>query len=147
MKKFKFRLEKVLQYRLTIKEERLRELHEAFRVLREAEDGIATREEAFDQNRIEDGAILPIEQIQIRASYSQRLKAEIANLKIKILDLQEKVEVARAAYIAANQDAQVLEKLKEKKNQAHHEMVAKLEEQYLDELTTQKGNTSNFQKG
>ncbi len=147
MKKFKFRLEKVWQFRLTIKEERLRTLHEAFRVLRQAEEDVAMREEAYSQNRIEVGAVLAIEQIQMRAAYSERLKGEITNLNLRILDLKGAVEVARAAYIAANQDAQVLEKLKERKKVVHNEMVAKAEEQFLDELTTQKGNPRNFQKG
>ncbi len=147
MKKFKFRLEKVLQFRHSVKEERLRELHGAFRALREAEDAVIAREEAYSLNRIEDGGIMPIEQIQMRASYSERLKGEIANLKLKIIDLEQNVETARQAYIEANQEAEVLVKLKEKKQQSYNEMVAKAEEQFLDELTTQKGNTAQFQKG
>lgn len=147
MKQFKFRLEKVLQYRLGIKEEKLRVLHAAFRALREAEEGVEAREEAFNSNRIEDGAVMAVEQIQMRGAYSARLKGEITNLKLQILELQKNVETARVAYLEATQEAEVLEKLKDKKKQAHTEMVAKHEEKFLDELTTQRGNLGSFQKG
>lgn len=146
MKKFKFRLEKVLQYRVMLKEERLRELNVAFRNLREAEEQLAHLNEEFLRIRIEDGEILMVEQVQARASYSERLKGEIANLKIRITELQEAAEVARQAYVDATQEAQVLEKLKDKKHEVFKEMVEKHEANFLDELTTQKGNTVSIQK-
>ena len=41
----------------------------------------------------------------------------------------------------ANREVEVLEKLKTKKLDQYNEFVAKEEEKFLDELTTQRGST------
>jgi len=145
MKKFKFRLEKVLQFRLVVKGEKLRELNVAQKKLRDAQDHLEHLNAEFGNNKIADGQIMMVDEIQIKGAYGERLKAEIAQQGVLLLNLEEELETARNIYVEASRDAEVLEKLKEKKKSSHTELVLKEEEKFLDELTTQKGNTISIQ--
>lgn len=138
MKKFKFRLEKVLQHRDVIKEEKLRELKSATQKLREAEDKLDFLEQEFEGNKAIEDSALRIEEVLIRSNYSVRLKSEIESQKIAILKAQELVEDARKIYIEASQESEVLVKLKERKKEVYNHEMQHEEEKFLDELTTQR---------
>lgn len=138
MKKFKFRLEKVLQYRSTVRDEKRREFGMAMQKLRDAEERLIFLKQEFEANKISDLEILLVEEIHIRGAYAERLKRETEEQLQFIERVKEEVEIARLAYIEATHEVGVLEKLKEKKQQVHTEMVAKAEENFLDELVTQR---------
>lgn len=129
-----------------IQDEARRTLTLAMRKQKEAEDHLVFLEQEFDRNRIKDLEILPVQEIHIRGAYNERLKLEVANQKEVIAKLQQEVEEARQAYIEATKEVEVLEKLKDKKHNAHNEMVAKLEEAFIDELVTQRARFSAIPK-
>jgi flagellar FliJ protein len=138
MKKFKFRLEKILQYRDSLKQERLRELQLANEKLRAAEVRLEELKTEFENNHYSDGQILQVEEVYIRSAYSERLKQEISRQHTHIDECKADVEQARNIYIEASREAEVLVKLKDKKQEAFNEYVAKQEEIFLDELVTQR---------
>jgi flagellar FliJ protein len=138
MKKFKFRLEKILQYRDSLKQERLRELQLANEKLRTAEVRLEELKTEFENNHYSDGQILQVEEVYIRSAYSERLKQEISRQHTHIDECKADVEQARNIYIEASREAEVLVKLKDKKQEAFNEYVAKQEEIFLDELVTQR---------
>jgi flagellar FliJ protein len=138
MKKFKFRLEKILHYRDGIKQERLRELQLANQQLRAAEEKLEELRDAFLKNDMPDGNILSVEEVYIRSAYGERLKSEIERQLVLIEQCQAVVEQARAIYIEASREVEVLVKLKERKQEAFNVFVAKQEEIFLDELVTQR---------
>ena len=138
MKKFKFRLEKILQYRDSIKEEKLRDLKAATTRLKEAEEHLLYLETQFENNTPGDGVTIQVQDLYIQMAYSERLKQEIVAQKERIVEFEKAVEEARAIYIEASRDTEVLVKLKDKKLAMYEEFVAKQEEIFLDELVTQK---------
>ena len=138
MKRFKFRLERVLQYRLIVKDEKKREFTKRLLTLREAQDHLEYLESAWAENELESEQILQVEFVVMRGLYSARLKAEIEAQHLKIAELDKLVEEAKQEYIEASKEVEVLEKLKEKKKEEYvHEMDI-LDGKILDELSIQR---------
>lgn len=144
MKKFKFRLEKVLHFRNLVKEEKKRLLYEATRMLNEATLHLEFLREEFLKNSIEDGQIYLAEELLRRSQYSQRLKRLSELQLLKIMECEKAVEEAKQNYIEANKEYEILEKLKERKKEQFDEYVKHEEDKTLDELVTQRGLTSIF---
>ena len=147
MKKFRFRLEKVLHYRRSIQEDMKRALGARLRELKEAQEKLEQLEHEFNSNSINDAETVSIHELQIRNAYSERLKRETVRQKELIAQAEVAVEEARARYIEATQEAEVLEKLKTKKHDQYLEVVAKAEESFLDELVIQRARYTGIPKG
>jgi flagellar FliJ protein len=138
MKKFKFRLQKVLQFRESIKEEKLRELQKASLALVEAQNHLEFLEQEFIKGQISENETLLVSEVYIRSSYCERLKREVESQRIEIQKRQEQVELARNEYFEATKECEALLKVKENKHQDYLSYVAKEEEKFLDELVTQR---------
>lgn len=141
MKKFKFRLEKVLQYRNMIREEKRRALAIRNQELAAARVRLDDLEASAAANKIAGDAIMNVEELYLKGAYSERLKDEIIAQRLTIIEAEKMAEEARQEYITASRDAEALEKLKGQKLAEYQEYVFKEDEKFLDELTTQKGNT------
>lgn len=141
MKKFKFRLERVLQYRLIIKDERRRELQQKLLELREAEDRLDMLEKAWLGNQLESEQILQAEIVIMRGLYAARLKFEIAQQIERIQKLEEEADEARSNYIEASRDVEVLERFKQKKKEDYIHETDLVEGKFLDELAVQRSYT------
>lgn len=138
MKKFKFRLERVLHYRRLLKDEKKRELTRRLSLFNEAAQKLEMLEEAQLQNALESERILQVELVVLRGLYGARLKAEIAAQKELLLKLEADVDEARAEYIEASRELEVLEKLKARKREEYiHEMDLQ-EGKVLDEFAVQR---------
>jgi flagellar protein FliJ len=140
MKKFKFRLEKVLQYRVLVKDEKRRALLKKNRELQDARDHLYWLQEAERQNRLPENVIVPLEEVLLRGLFAERLQQEIVNQRLNIITIEEQVAQAMAEYTQAAREAKALELLKERKQQEYFEYVLKEDEKFLDELAVQRGN-------
>ena len=140
MKKFRFSLETVLDYKQQVlealqtehgailarvkeQEELLRELEEAYRRL----DG------EFSQRKLEGIAILDA------MRYEQYLRAAEREIEMAVEDLEalrRQEEAKRAEVISAKQDTSALEKLREKKLAGYNKAVQKKEEAMIEEFVT-----------
>jgi flagellar export protein FliJ len=140
VKKFRFRLERVLHYRETVKGERRRELLEANYALQTAEAHLAELESAQRALGFHEGAVMSVAEIQIQGLYGARLKAEIAAQHDVIKTAENAVFEARTRYVEASKDCKSLEVLKEKRRAEYAEYVLKEDEKFLDEFTIQKGS-------
>ena len=138
MKKFKFRLDKVLQVRASLRKERLRDLMARTHELRQLENNLQYLSDEFLKNAIKENAILTIEELQRVGAYSERLKNEIANARVKILDAQNKVEEAMKAYVEASREEKALAMLKDRRYAEYLDLLSKEETSFLDELATQR---------
>ncbi|MBN8549613.1 MAG: flagellar FliJ family protein [Deltaproteobacteria bacterium] len=145
MKKFKFRLERVLQFRTAVKDEKLRELTLKNVKLREEQDRLSALEGAMRRNQNEAEGVVLIESFYMRGLYSSRLKEEIVNQRLTIIKCEEEVREAMAAYIEASKELKSLTTLKDRKRTEYLEYVAHEDAKFLDELATQKGNTFKAQ--
>lgn len=138
MKKFKFRLERVLDFRERVKDEKKRELGRRLAIKAQIEEQIADLEKQALAGLIEEGGTYSGSELADLARYKQRLNEETVKALDRLESAVKDVEIARQAYIEASKDTQALEKLKEKKKTDHQEDVLKTEAEFLDEMTTQR---------
>ena len=140
MKKFRFSLETVLDYkqqildslraehgailaRVRAQEEELEKLEEEYREL----------DEEFSQRKIEGLTILEAMQYEQYLRASEREIQEAAALLEK---LRRQEEAKRAEVVAAKQDTSSLEKLREKKLDLYNKAVQKSEEALIEEFVS-----------
>lgn len=140
MKKFKFRLQRVLEHKDTLKEEARREVTIRNRAVAEARQKLEKLQSSFDSNLLEDGA-MPASMVMMNALFASRLRNEMAEQVIAIEKAEREAEEARAAYIEAAKEARTLHMLRDKRLEQYNQYIQKEEAKFLDELTVQKGNT------
>lgn len=145
MKKFKFRLERVLQFRTAVKDEKLRDLTLKNAKLREEQDRLHALEDAILRNQNASEGVALVESFYMRGLYSSRLKEEIAQQGLAIIKCEEAVTEAMAAYIEASKELKSLTTLKDRKRAEYLDYLAHEDAKFLDELATQKGNTFKAQ--
>ncbi len=145
MKKFRFRLERVLQYRSTVKAEKLRDLMLRNAELRELEDRLSGLEQAQLGGMVAENSVIPVEQLYLAGMYLSRLKAEIEKTQKEIEKAKDRVAEALEIYQQAAKDEKALQTLKQKKKQEYQEYVQREETNFIDEIATIKGNTFNDQ--
>lgn len=138
MKKFKFRLEKVLQYREIVKGEKKRELSLKLAILREAEDKLDALFKAQAENNMPDGGTVNANVYFLRGQFATRVKEAIVRQRLVIIEAEKQVEVARNIYIEASREVKTLEMLKAKKQEQYMEYVKDEEAKFLDEIVTQR---------
>ena len=144
MKKFKFRLERVLHYRILVKEEKRKVLLQKNYELRTAQDRLESLLGSERANVLAVG-VMSVAQVQLAGAYAGWLEQAVTSQRLAIIRVQEEVEVAMADYIEASKDARSLETLKERKQVEHQVMVEQEEAKFLDELSTQKGNNFHIE--
>ncbi len=138
MKKFKFRLQKVLDFRMSLKDERKRELLAANQSLHEAEAERDRLQREFLSGGLVEGQTLSVEDLTLRSGYAARMKSEFER-QIEIVAMRQ-VEAAEAVqrYIEAAKDANALDTLKNRRFQEYMERIQKEEERILDESAVQR---------
>ena len=138
MKRFKFRLEKVLNFRLSIKRERERELQQENYRLAQANAQLQALEASARSNDIAQNQIQNAEIFLLQGDFREWSKRAIEVQRRNIQDQEERVEKARVAYIDAAREAEVLEKLKAKRKQNHYEESLRVEQLSMDEISVQR---------
>jgi flagellar FliJ protein len=151
MKRFKFRLQKVLDYRARICEEKRQELgrknferdqaiehlenlRNSLRGLRYVEGGT----ESASMPGVASGPVVSVHQFIMVGNYATRLEKEIEQQMVVVEEASEAAEKARLIYVEASKDVKALDTLKEKKLSDYNEERLKSEEQFLDEMTVQR---------
>ena len=143
MKKFKFRLQKVLEYRTVVKQEKLRELALKNQALSEATESLAKLEAAYRENEVSQATLHSSQSVLLSGMYGERIKDEIVSERLNIIKVEEQVQKAREAYIEATKESETLETLKKKKSEEHRQAVEKADLNFLDELSVMRGNRFN----
>lgn len=138
MKKFKFKLERVFQYREIVKQEKKRELTIAQNKLNTEKEILSELEKQALINHIEQDKPMLAAQVYLIGAYARRLKEEILKQGIKIVEAELEVEKALKNYIEAAKDHKALEVLKQKRLQDYREYIDKEEGKFLDELSVQR---------
>jgi flagellar protein FliJ len=138
MKRFKFRLERVLQYRQVVKEEARRELllknselQEELAQLQGLEQAAAAA--AQQQERARSAA-----ELHLLALYAARMRQEIEKQQKRVAKARAAAEEAQRIYVAAAKEAEALRLLKQKRRTEYLEVCEKEEQKFLDELNTQR---------
>ncbi len=137
MKKFAFKLQRILNYRETIKDERKRILILKNQKLFNAEERLKNLEEAVINNGIPSG-IVNINLLILTGDYGAYLLSEIERQKEVIEEIKIEVNEAKEAYLEASKDAKSLQLLKEKKETEYKKNLLKEEEKENDNIATQR---------
>ena len=137
MKRFRFRLEKVLHFRTLVREAKRRELMLRNLKLQEARQLLEVLIQMALSNTIAQGRIMRVEEVVLAGLFAERIKVQIEQQRQEVVAAEEEVRKAMDAYIEASKEARSLEMLKERKLQEYTEYFHKEEEKFLDELSVQ----------
>jgi len=139
MKKFKFRLQKVMEFKEEIERQRMLDLGKAKKRV-SAEDRKLEQlwqKDSECRKQIEDKEkeyiINPVE-MNLYYRYLKKLGTDMESQKERIQAAKSKMEENRQILIAATKERKILEKLKEKRCFAYITGIARKEQVILDDL-------------
>lgn len=132
MTKFKFSLEKVLDFRWGIEKEAKRVYGELQRQKIEQEQALL--EIQNEKNELMEVPEYTINRMQIRQWYLVELDRQMSVAQQSILELQQQIDQALENYVAAQKDRKVLEKLREKQLEEFQIELSREEQKQLDDM-------------
>ena len=138
MKKFRFSLETVLDYKQQVLDSLQMEHGVIMAQVRRQEEYLEGLEEdyretdaEFGQQKLEGIAILDAMWYE---QYLRAMERQIQQAVLRLEELRKQEEAKRAEVVAAKQDTSSIEKLKEKKLDSYNKAVQKNEEAVIDEF-------------
>lgn len=138
MKKFKFRLQRVLEYRHTLTKDKERELAMRNGELHEAEGGLEMILDAQDRDGGVAAGVMSMAELALRGEYYEALQQSLVRQREVVEQAVQAVDAAREAYRVKAIEEETLETLKDKKLAEHHELARKDERKQLDSLVVQR---------
>lgn len=138
MRRFSFRLQRVLDIREQIRDELRQEL---VRKNHERDDELqvlARLEQESLQIKIEEGGTYSASELVMFGAYSVRLKQLMEQQQQRVAAAIKQVEEAKERYIEASKEAKALEMLRQKRREEYTEQQLKEEGRQLDELAIQR---------
>ena len=142
MKKFRFSLETVLEYKEQVLDALQKEHGIIMAQVKEQEEYLEGLEmdyrdmdAEFCQRKIEGMAILDAMRYE---QYLRAMERQIEEAYQVLQDLRKQEEAKRQEVVEAKKDTSSIEKLKEKKLEAYNKAVQKSEEKLIDEFVTTK---------
>ena len=140
MKKFRFSLETVLDYKQQVLDSLQTEHGIIMAQVREQEQYIEDLEQQyrdldaeFGERKLEGITILDAMRYE---QYLRAMERQIQQALIRLEELKRQEEAKRAEVVAAKQDTSSIEKLKEKKLTSYNKAVQKSEEAMIDEFVS-----------
>lgn len=140
MKKFRFSLETVLDYKQQILDSLQNEHGAILAQVRRQEEHIAALEaeyrhlsQEFNRRKTEGIGILDALKYE---QYLRAMERQIEEACQRLHELQRQEEAKRAEVVEAKKETSSIEKLKEKKLDAYNKAVQKSEEDLIDEFVT-----------
>ena len=142
MKKFRFSLETVLDYKQQVLDALQTEHATILAQVRAQEDyleGLETdyreTDAEFSQRKLEGIAILDAMRYE---QYLRAMERQIQQAVFRLEELQRQAEAKREEVVEAKKDTSSIEKLKEKKLDSYNKAVEKSEEAMIDEFVSTK---------
>lgn len=134
MAKFKFRLEKVKQYRELIKKQAERELLDKRMAADQAEETMHLLTEEKNRNKVDNDDILTAGDLQVLASYEEFLLKIMKNQKQVVEDTAIAMEAAREIFIDKAKDERALSLLKDRKYEEYREEQTRKQKKEFSEI-------------
>lgn len=135
---FRFKMQKVLDYReqleeeakvdLALKQQRLEEARALFEGLK--------RDLRQSEDKLFQAALLPAGERWLQEQYVRGLRADVANAALQARMQEQLVDEARKLLAARAVDKKLLEKLKERRNQQYNREEQLKEQRVNDETAT-----------
>ncbi|MBI2266781.1 MAG: flagellar export protein FliJ [Armatimonadetes bacterium] len=138
---FRFKLQTVLNYKVEMEEEEQRKLAEILDRQGKERAVLAGLQSLKAQKNVEllqkQGAgKLNVGEIQMYRAHLKQLDVSIVNQEIKLQQIAFELEEQRKALLAAHQQVQIYEKLKEKNKEEFDAEIEAEERKLIDELAT-----------
>ena len=136
-KKFKFRLQRVLDYRESLKKEKERELALRNSELLQAEERLQRVMAAQESVEPPMGETTMAE-LALAGDYLYYLQQALVRQRELIIEAAEAVDEAREAYIEKAVEAKTLDTLKQKRREEHSIELRRSERKETDKVTVQR---------
>lgn len=140
MKKFKFKLEKILKYRMQIAKEFKMQVVEAHRLVRikekDFEEAVLEKKTLLEKRNLYASQNLNIKMLKNYAGYFKVMDRRIEYYKRELENAEENLENKKQLYIKAIQDQRALERLKEKAKLEYDYELMKDEEKIVDSIVS-----------
>ena len=143
MKRFSFRLQRILDIREQIRDELRQELGRKNRERDHEIQVLADLEQESLRGALADGGTYSAGELVMFGEYRARLKRLIKEQREKVAAAIKAADEVRDRYIEASKDAKALEMLRQKKKAEHSELVLKEEGAQLDEVSVQRAPRSS----
>jgi flagellar FliJ protein len=141
MKRFKFRLQRILDIREQIRDEARQELGRRNAVLAHEQSVLKGLEAELLRLNAGENGIVTASKLLLTGAYAQRIQKLIEQQALKVEEARKSVVEAQDRYIQANKEAKALEMLREKRKAEYDHEVLKEEINQLDEVATQRANS------
>ncbi|MEN9845392.1 MAG: Flagellar FliJ protein [Pseudomonadota bacterium] len=138
MKRFTFRLQRILDIREQIRDEARQELGRRNAVLAQERSMLEGLEAELQRLNAPGDGIVTAGELLLTGTYALRVQKMIEQQVIKVEEARKAVVEAQEKYFQANRDARALEMLKEKKRAEYNQQVLKEEINQLDEVAMQR---------
>ena len=138
MKKFKFRLQTVLEHRGRIRDEAKVSLLKANQALDEAQQELTRLELLELQNTLSIQEVSPVASVMLNAQIAIGLRQRIGDQRAIIVLREEDVGKAMEVYMESSKELKSVTTLKERKLQEYNQQVAEMEFASLDEQAIQR---------
>ena len=138
MKRFNFRLQRVLDYRETLKKEKERELAVKNHELSTAEQSV---QRILEEQNSSDGlapGVKTMAEVGLVGDYLRGLQRALENQRERVKEAQVAVEAARDAYIEKATDVKTLDTVKSKRHEEFLEDRARREKRTTDDIVVQR---------
>ncbi len=138
MKRFEFRLQRVMDARESEKKQRQRALGDAQRQLGEAELVLKSLETELANNNTAQKKLTKgtakISDLQVLDKWKNHLIKQISAQSAEVRRHQKAVEKRREELVEISREKKVLERLKEKKQEEHQKEMMTSQQNFLDEV-------------
>lgn len=138
MKRFSFRLQRILDIREQIRDELRQELVRKNQARDHEIRVLAELEEESLRTMIREGGTYSAPELMMFGDYRLRLKMRITEQQGRVAVVVQEAEEAKARYIEASKEAKALEMLRQKRKAEHSEQALKEEGAQLDEVAVQR---------
>lgn len=138
MKRFRFRLQRILDIRDQIRDEARQELGRRNAELARQQSVLEGLEDELTRLQPGKDGTLTAGELMLMGAYALRVQQLIEQQLVRVEEARREVVVAQEKYIQANKDAKALEMLKDKKRSEYDQEMLKEEINQLDEVAVQR---------
>ena len=136
MKSYKFKMDKVLEYRENVEKVKVEDFAKITHKLRREEEHLKDLQETLEEKKKvkqED-----LYGMKMGFLYREKLKAEVDRQVSKVKEISVKAEAAQHVLLEARKDRKIMEMLKEKDREKYRLDLLNTEQKELDDLSVMR---------
>lgn len=136
MKSYKFKMDKVLEYRENVEKVKVEDFAKITHKLRREEEHLKDLQETLEEKKkVKQQDLYGM---KMGFLYREKLKAEVDRQVSKVQEISVKAEAAQHVLIEARKDRKIMEMLKEKDREKYRLDLLNTEQKELDDLSVMR---------